>query len=114
MASIQITNISASGRSTTQLIVGTSITFRGDHYYTALDLIRKRGLKDPKVPTVAQYRRKFTGKTQRAYPHPVTFLAIQHADKANLVANDDGEWSSTRTTAWYVAEYCRINHLKEC
>jgi hypothetical protein len=118
MASIQITNISASGRSTTQLIVGPSITFRGKQYYRPEDLIAKKGLKLTKLLSTKAHQAaaRRQGNSPRAFP-PLDWIQHQlliHAQGPLLTINEDGEFSAKDLTRAYVQQFCAANHLKEC
>jgi hypothetical protein len=125
MASIQFISISDRGvTASNPVTLGPTIPFRGKLYYRTEDLIAKKGLKLTKPCSVKQAQanvRKQAG-APRVFPDPTLmrhFVKIESQSPLfTSYYEDDGIngviYSSPGLTERYVAEYCRLNHLKEC
>lgn len=73
---------------------------------SAWEIIRVDKKAKPKVDKKpAIYKTKIDRKDYRKYPKV-------NMPKLPLVTNDDGAWSNFESTALYVSEFCRLNHLK--
>lgn len=89
---------------------------------TLLEAIQAKGLKDPKPRPASYYQSRVCMQSpgRYEYPRPADLqhriLIERQSPLFTSYYDDDGvsgvQFSSPGLTEWYVAEFCRLNHLK--
>lgn len=91
---------------------------------TMLEALAKRKIQDPKLRSVKWYHSQFCRKPDRPKSFPperdVLHRALVESQGPLFTLNSRHEFdvsypedsfSNRSLTAWYVAEFCRLNHL---
>lgn len=92
---------------------------------TFLEFFARKGIKDPKPRSVKWYNAMAASSTSsehRKFPDDVAFRHQVLVERQSPLftfnapdcIGDMPQFSSRGLTDWYVAEFCRLNKLKEC
>jgi len=121
MASLQVIHVSDRGVESTRPIRldGYRFTdYQGNRHHASrspTEILEEQG-RDIKHEIKLLKRRLSYSKhieARRSFPN-LAHQALIEAQSPLFTTNEDGEFSSRGLTDWYVSQYCKANHLKEC